>query len=170
VTRRRFAAAALGLAAGLAAVTGCGSSHGGHAANSPHADGKAGAGAGRPELTVLHPYIPAPAASDLAAGYLTIRNDGTAADRLVKVVSSITRDVTLHRTTPTTMREVTSFPIPAGGTLTLGRGGNHLMLNGLAHRPAVGQTVTFRLSFATSAPITVKVPVKPMTYRPPTGP
>jgi periplasmic copper chaperone A len=161
--RRALAAAALG----LAAVSGCGSSGGSHGAGGPHADGKA---AGRPRLTVLHPYIPAPAAADIAAGYLTIRNTGTAPDRLVDVDSDLTHDVTLHRTTSTTMKEVTSFPIPAGGTLTLGRGGDHLMLMGLAHRPRTGDTATFRLRFARSAPLTVEVPVEPMTYRPPSGP
>jgi copper(I)-binding protein len=64
------------------------------------------------------------------------------------------------------MKQVTSLAIPAGGTLRLHTGGDHLMLMNLHARPKVGQTVTFRLRFATSAPITVRARVEPATYQP----
>jgi copper(I)-binding protein len=64
------------------------------------------------------------------------------------------------------MSGVGDLPIPAGGTLRLRVGGDHLMLMGLAHKPLAGQHASFVLHFARSAPITVRVPVEPATYQP----
>lgn len=186
IRRKAAAATALLAAAGLAALTGCGSSHGGSSGpGHPSAHGSAASGSrdgaptgqtdrtdrakGRPKLAVSDAYIPAPASPDVAAGYLTIRNTGTSGDRLVKVVSRLARDVSLHRTTSTEMKQVSGFDIPAGATLRLGPAGNHLMLMDLKSKPRPGDTDTFELHFSRSAPITVKVPVKPLTYRRPGG-
>jgi periplasmic copper chaperone A len=62
------------------------------------------------------------------------------------------------------MRQAPSFPVPAGGSLVFRTGANHLMLMGLKRKPMVGDIVTFVLHFATSAPITVRVPVRSATY------
>ena len=113
--------------------------------------------------------MPLPASDTTAAGYFTIRNTGGTDDRLVKVTSSLTDDVTMHHTSGGHMEEVDGWDIPAGGELRLSRGGNHLMFMGLTEKPRLGQKVEVRLEFANSAPMDVEMPVKELTYRPPTG-
>ncbi|MDT3398549.1 copper chaperone PCu(A)C [Streptomyces sp. B1866] len=150
MTAARATAAALALGA-CAVLSACGGD---------------GGGAGRPELSVSGAYIPQPPMADMAAGYLTVRNTGRAADTLTAVTSPLSRDVTLHTTTGTRMRQVGSLPVPADGELRLAGGGSHLMFAGLAHRPEVGEKIRLTLRFAVSAPLTVTVPVQPLTYRP----
>ena len=147
---RHRAAAALALAGALA-LTACGGSD----------DGSA-------QLTVGAAYMPQPV-SDLAAGFLTITNDGDAADRLTSVSSDVAGQVTVHETVDGAMREVESLDIPAHGSLVLESGGNHLMFEQLKRKPKQGQKVSVELRFAQSDPVTVELPVKPATYRPTTG-
>jgi copper(I)-binding protein len=118
-------------------------------------------------LSVADSYIPLPAGGDgMAAGYLTVRNTGSDADTLIRVSSPGAGSVTMHRSTDTTMREVDSLPVPAGGTLRLARGGSHLMIMGWQKPPAVGDQLELDLTFAKGGTIAVQVPVKPLTYRP----
>lgn len=138
-----------------AAVTGCS-----HASANGQTNEKA-------QLNITGAYVPRPPLSDMATGYFTVDNTGSAADALTGVTSDLAPMVSLHVTTDTdAMKGVNSLPIPPHGKLVLKTGGNHLMLMGLKDRPAVGQTVTFHLRFAHSSPITVKAPVEPATYQP----
>jgi copper(I)-binding protein len=147
---RSFAAALL---VSAAALTGCSSS-----ATAPAYD--------TPVLKVTGAYIRQPVTADMAAGYFTITNTGRQPDRLTGVTSDIAGTVTMHRTTAENqMAPVKAFTIPAGGSLTLRTGGNHLMLMGLKKKPTAGETVTFHLRFAESDSITVRAPVEPTTYR-----
>ncbi|MGW4696926.1 copper chaperone PCu(A)C [Kitasatospora cineracea] len=121
---------------------------------------------GAPRLTVADPYIPLPATPDgMGAGYLTVRNSG-GADTLVSVSSPAAGSVTMHRSTETSMEQVEQMPVPAGGTLDLARGGAHLMIMDWAKRPALGDELELDLEFAKAGRVVVKVPVKPLTYRP----
>ncbi|GAB2575521.1 hypothetical protein GCM10027168_05580 [Streptomyces capparidis] len=147
-----LASSALALTLSAAALTGCSSASGSE---------------GSPRLDVVHAYIPQPASPRVAAGYLTVRNDGGAADRLVRVTSDVTGDVTMHRTSGQSMREVNGFDVPADGRLTLDRAGSHLMLEGLREPLAVGEKVRLELRFAKSGTVEVEAPVRPLTYRPP---
>nr|WP_033259402.1 copper chaperone PCu(A)C [Kitasatospora sp. SID7827] len=128
-----------------------------------------GEGDGVPRLTVADPYIPLPATPDgMGAGYLTVRNDG-GADTLVSVSSPSAGSVTMHRSTDTSMEAVAAMDVPAGGTLDLARGGAHLMIMDWVKRPALGDELELDLRFAKAGTVVVKVPVKPLTYRPGTG-
>ncbi|MEU7471252.1 copper chaperone PCu(A)C [Streptomyces sp. NPDC044984] len=147
---RRPAAAAL-IVAGALALTGCGGSDGGTA-----------------ELSVGSAYMPQPV-SDMAAGFLTITNEGDSADRLTSVSSDVASQVTVHETVDGAMREVEALDIPAHGSLVLESGGNHLMFEQLKRKPEQGQKVSVELRFAESDPVTVEIPVKPATYTPKTG-
>ncbi|ARP73407.1 copper chaperone PCu(A)C [Streptomyces pluripotens] len=121
-----------------------------------------------PVLKVTGAYIRQPVTADMAAGYFTLTNTGRQPDKLTGVTSDIAAMVTMHRTTAENqMVPVKAFTIPAGGTLTLRTGGNHLMFMGLKKKPTAGETVTLHLRFAASDAITVRVPVKPTTYQPP---
>jgi copper(I)-binding protein len=165
VTRRRkvtgavVGAAAGGAAVAVAAVVGLGSA----------SSSAAGAGDGSPaRLSVSDGYIPQPLLTDMAAAYVKVSNTGGSAAELTSVTSPLAAHVTLHTTTGTTMRQVESLRVPAGGSLQLGLGADHLMLENLTRRPAVGDKVTLTLHFthATPATVTVTVLVRPTTYRP----
>ncbi|MFI7274181.1 copper chaperone PCu(A)C [Streptomyces sp. NPDC049879] len=146
MTRGGPAAAALALALLLA---GCGGEDGG-------ADGDGAP----PELTVSGAYIPRPPTADVAGAFLTVENAGGTDDALTSVTSEAAGSVEIHETEGTTMRQVSSLTVPAGGSLSLDRGGSHLMLMDLPARPAEGDTVPIELHFRTSAPITLDVPVE----------
>ncbi|MEU5442884.1 copper chaperone PCu(A)C [Streptomyces griseofuscus] len=121
------------------------------------------------ELSVSGTYMPQPVSADMAAGFLTITNKGGTKDELTKVSSTAAGQVTMHSTTGGEMREQSSFAIPAHGRLVFRSGGNHLMFEQLRQRPKQGQTVTLKLTFAKSGPLTVEMPVKSATYHPTTG-
>jgi copper(I)-binding protein len=170
VTRRRkltgavIGAVAGGAAVAVAAVVALGSS-----SSSAAGAGPSGAEGGAPaRLAVSGGYLPQPLLTDMAAAYLTVHNTGGGAAELTSVTSPLAAHVTLHTTVGTTMRQVMSLPVPAGGSLTLGLGADHLMLENLTRRPAVGDKVTLTLHFthATPATVTITVPVRPTTYRP----
>ncbi|MFD5462128.1 copper chaperone PCu(A)C [Kitasatospora sp. NPDC127059] len=120
---------------------------------------------GPAKLTVADPYIPLPPAGGMGAGYLTVRNDG-GPDQLLKVTSPEAGSVTMHRSTASTMEQVSSLDVPAHGSLQLARGGTHLMIMDWQKAPALGDELELDLTFAKSGTITVKVPVKELTYRP----
>ncbi|CAM5470076.1 hypothetical protein GCM10010261_47560 [Streptomyces pilosus] len=148
---RRLTAAALAVAGALT-LAGCGGS------------GSSGGGA---NLSVDSAYMPQPV-SDMAAGFLTITNDGDTGDRLTSVTSDL-GEVTVHETVDGAMQEVEALDIPAHGSLVLESGGNHLMFEQLKQRPKQGQKVAVELRFDRSDPVTVEIPVKPATYTPKTG-
>lgn len=124
------------------------------------------AGSSAPRLKVSGAYVPQPPLADMAAGYLTVTNTGDAAAELTSVTSDLAAAITLHSVDGNRMRDVTSFTVPARGKLTLARGGNHLMLAELQHKPTVGDKVSMELHFDGAGPIGVQVPVEPTTYRP----
>jgi copper(I)-binding protein len=148
VRRRSTPAAVLALSAGLA-LAGCSS----------------GADSGA-ELKAGGGYVPQPVTADMASGYLVVKNTGDTADKLTSVTSDISDDVTLHKTVGSTMRPVESFEVPANGELELGRGGSHLMLMKLKHKPTKGEKVSLELRFATTDPIKLDVPVEAANYTP----
>jgi copper(I)-binding protein len=143
--RRRVLAAALALAGGLT-LAGCGD--------------------GPPRLTAYGAYMPQPVTDEMAGGFLTVRNTGDSADRLTSVTSGLAEQVQMHTTEDGRMRQVDSLTVPADGTLTLGRGGDHLMFTNLRRKPVEGDTVRVALHFAQSDPITLKVPVRATNYDP----
>ncbi|GAA2236814.1 copper chaperone PCu(A)C [Streptomyces amakusaensis] len=146
---RGAAAGAVALGTALAlALTGC------------SAEGDAPA----PKLKVDGAFMPQPV-SDMAAGFLTVRNDG-GADRLTSVTSTLSDDVTIHESKDQKMRKVEAFDVPADGRLDLARGGNHIMFMGLKQRPKQGEKVPVKLHFEKSDPITVELPVKAATHNP----
>ncbi|WP_371095696.1 copper chaperone PCu(A)C [Streptomyces sanglieri] len=120
---------------------------------------------GEPELKVTGAFMPQPV-SDMAAGFLVVKNSGGASDRLTSVTSSISDNVTIHETKNQTMRMVTSFDVPAGGELDLERGGNHIMFMKLKQQPKQGDKVSVQLHFEKADPIEVDLPVMETTHNP----
>lgn len=172
VTARRSARrtipfpAVLGLVAVGALVAACGSSAttaaGATSSASPHyATGSGQAGA----MRVSGAYIPQPANPGVAAAFFTVTDTG-AADALTSVSSNVTGDVGLHETvehgTTGVMVPVARMTVPAHGTLRLQPGGFHVML---MHPSAltVGEQVSLTLHFTHAAPVSLRVPVVPLT-------
>ncbi|GHE03703.1 copper chaperone PCu(A)C [Streptomyces alanosinicus] len=153
--------------AGALALAGCSDS--GAKSGSGSGSGSGSRSAAKAELSVSGSYIPQPVSADMAAGFLTITNKGGAKDELTSVSSAAAGQVTMHSTTGGAMREQISFAIPAHGQLVFKSGGNHLMFEKLKRKPKQGQTVTVKLTFATSGPLTVEMPVESATYNPSTG-
>ncbi|MFD8687957.1 copper chaperone PCu(A)C [Streptomyces sp. NPDC059651] len=120
---------------------------------------------GKPELKVIGAFMPQPV-SDMAAGFLVVRNNGGSSDRLTSVTSPLSDEVTIHETKNQAMRMVTSFDVPAGGELDLERGGNHIMFANLKQQPKQGEKVSVELHFEKAGPIKVDLPVKETTHNP----
>ncbi|MFF8968711.1 copper chaperone PCu(A)C [Streptomyces sp. NPDC014995] len=151
---RRFAACAAAVLTGSLVLAGCGSD----APDDTAAD-----------LSVNAAYMPQPVSGSMAAGFLTITNDGGTKDRLTSVTSDVAGSVTVHKTVGGTMEEADSLDVPAHGRLVLASGGNHLMFEKLKRKPKQGEKVTVELHFAESGTVEVEMPVESATYIPKTG-
>jgi periplasmic copper chaperone A len=114
-------------------------------------------------LTVGDAYAAEPATGAAAAVYFTVRNGTEAADTLVGAVTPIAATAGFHRQTRmgamVHMEPVGPLVVPAGGELRLEPGGTHLMLEQLAGRPRVGDTIDVTLEFTRAGAIPLRVPV-----------
>lgn len=105
------------------------------------------------DLEIGHPHIPAPVASAKSAGgYLSVKNTGETADRLIGVESDAADKTELHTSEVDAegvarMIHVPAIDIPAGETVKLERGGLHVMFMGLKAPLAEGDLVKGTLIF-----------------------
>jgi copper(I)-binding protein len=93
-----------------------------------------------------------PPTANVAAGYLTIRNDGDATERFVSASSPSAQRVEIHTMDMVhdvmQMRHLSEgLEIPAGEEVALAPGGYHLMLIGLDAPLAEGDRVPVTLEF-----------------------
>lgn len=106
---------------------------------------------------------PTPGGVDVSAGYLTITNAGAVEDQLIGASSPRAAAVELHSMTMENnvmqMRQEQSFAIPAGGSLTFGPGGAHLMFIGVTQPFTQGESIPVTLTFATAGAIETTLPV-----------
>lgn len=99
--------------------------------------------------------------------YMTITNHSDAPDSLIRIrcPTNLADFVEKHATDRgeggTAMREVKSFTVPAGGTMTLSPGGNHLMLLTIKAPLQDGQTFACSIVFQKAGAIPVDVRVVP---------
>lgn len=105
-----------------------------------------------PAIALANAVITEPVAGgELTALYLDISNQGTTDDELLGVSTTLATRAELHRQVDhggtTTMEEVTALAIPAGGKVAMRPGGYHVMLLGLKHPIASGETVPLELEF-----------------------
>lgn len=129
----------------LAAIVGCHPSRGGSAASGA--------------IRISHAVVPASPSPTDASAFMLIENQGATPDSLTGVSSPEAEMVMLHQTTEQGMDMVDGVAIPAGGRVPLAPGGYHLMLQGLTHRAAVGDTITVRLVFSKAGDVVVRAPV-----------
>ena len=119
-------------------------------------------------LDIGHPWTRATApTAPSGGGFLTVTNNGAAADRLIAARSPAAEQVQIHEMkmdgNVMRMRELEKgLEIPAGGKVTLAPGGLHLMLMGLK-APLVKDTrVPVTLVFEKAGSIDVELVVSAM--------
>jgi copper(I)-binding protein len=105
-----------------------------------------------------------PDGSEVAVGYLTIRNDGDEPDRLVSASAPFAGETEMHQTTMTDgvmqMRPVSEgVPVPAKSTVTLEPGSYHLMFMRLTGPIKEGDTLPLKLTFERAGSVDVTVQV-----------
>lgn len=117
------------------------------------------------ELTIGHPYARATAPGQPSGGaYLSVRNGGAAADKLLSATAEVSASVELHEMkmdgTVMRMREVSAIEVPAGKAVELKPGGLHIMLMGLKAPLKQGEQFPLKLKFEKSGEVTVTVNVE----------
>jgi periplasmic copper chaperone A len=118
-------------------------------------------------LSISNGYIKATLPGQpVAGGFVTVRNDGSADDRLVTVKDvagidhveihemSMNGDVMIMRKLPD------GLPVPAGETVELRPGGLHLMLIGVKTEFKAGDVIKATLVFEKAGEVTIDLPVK----------
>jgi copper(I)-binding protein len=123
----------------------CGADRGGHAESGT--------------VAITHAVVPAPFGNSEASAFFVVTNRGDSPITLAAAHSPAADSTLLHDMTGGQMRRVPDAVIPAHGHLLFAPGGYHLMLEGLRHPLAVGDTITLELSFDPGGPVTVRVPV-----------
>lgn len=96
------------------------------------------------------PWIPAaPPSARMMAGYMTLINEGDAPLAIVDARAAGFGRVEIHRSYREDgmmrMRRIEVLDVPAGGSVTLARGGLHIMLMAPERVPAEGDTVSIDL-------------------------
>jgi copper(I)-binding protein len=92
-----------------------------------------------------------PPGAKTAAGYLTIRNQSSSPDRLIRAASPLAARVEmhvhLHDGDVMRMRQVKGYDIPAQGSLELKPGGAHLMFVDVKRSFKEGEKIPVTLRF-----------------------
>ena len=93
----------------------------------------------------LPPSVP------MRAGYFTINNSGSAADRLLSASSPAFNRIEMHESRMAdgmmTMNQLMNVPVAANATVEFKPGGLHLMLMGMKKPLAVGDKIPVTLTF-----------------------
>jgi len=126
-------------------------------------------------VTVENPWARAtPKGADVGAGYLTIKNNGSAPERLTGGTADFAASVGVHEMKSEngvmTMREMQNgLAIPPHGAVTLAPGGNHLMFTHLKKPLTKGEKVKATLTFEHAPPLSVEFTVEGMGASGPAG-
>jgi len=115
------------------------------------------------DLEIGHPWSRAtPAGAKVAAGYLTVKNNGSQPDRLVSIQSDISEKAEIHEMAVDAkgvmkMRQITEgVEIPAGGEVALKPGAYHIMFIGLKAPVKEGDKFSGTLTFEKAGTVTVE--------------
>ena len=119
------------------------------------------------EIEIIHPAIPAPAATaKAAAGYMAIANNGPTPDRLIGIETPAAASTMLHTTEHgadgvARMVHLPALEIPAEDTVVLEPGGMHVMLMGLTAPLTEGEMVPATLVFEHAGRVAIAFMVDP---------
>lgn len=115
-------------------------------------------------IAVEQPWARAALQGGNGGAFLTLRNTGAAADRLLSASSPLARTTEIHETVREgdvmRMRPVAAIEIPPGGSVTLRPGGSHVMMTGLSQALRAGTTVPLTLTFERAGAVQVEVAVQ----------
>ncbi|MGQ3488384.1 copper chaperone PCu(A)C [Roseovarius pacificus] len=118
------------------------------------------------DIMVQDPYARSSAMmATSGAAFMQIMNHGETDDRLIGAASPVAEMVQLHTHKEDengVMRMLhveEGFPVAAGETLMLARGGNHVMFMGITEPFEQGDTIPLTLTFEKAGDITLEVPV-----------
>jgi copper(I)-binding protein len=111
-----------------------------------------------------------PPGAKIAAGYMTIRNDAAAPDRLIAATSPAAEKVETHVTMKEgdvfRMRQVKGYDVPARGSFELKPGGAHLMLVNIKAPLQEGAKVPLTLRFERAGEVKTELQVGRLTETP----
>jgi periplasmic copper chaperone A len=100
------------------------------------------------------------------AVFMTIKNSGQDADKLVAAASDVADAVEIHlsemKDDIMTMRQVDGVDIPAAGEAVLKPGSYHIMLIGMNQELAVGDKVSLTLTFENAGQMKIDAEVRAM--------
>ena len=120
-----------------------------------------------PTLVVLDAWTRQVPGSDVAAAYLTLRNPTTKPITIVGIESSAAEHAMIHETKTvggqSQMRPHEQLVIAPGQTVKFEPGGLHVMLHGMTHPVAVGQSVPLVLLLADGSKVPAAAVVRPLT-------
>lgn len=156
----RFTVAA---AAAALALTGCATAAG---PTTPDAGSAAAAPGSEHGVTVTDPWVKAAEAGGMTAAFGMLENHGSADVTIVAASTSVSPMAELHETTSDggggmVMREVAGgFTVPAGGTLMLEPGGDHIMIMNLGETLEAGVEVEVVLELADGSTMSFTAPAK----------
>ena len=117
------------------------------------------------DLSISRPWTRAtPGGAQVAGGYVTVVNRGTAPDRLLGGSFAAAAGFGLHEMSNDggvmRMRPTGPLDIPPGATLTLAPSGRHIMFTGLKRGLKPGETVEGTLVFAHAGTVPVRFAVE----------
>lgn len=161
-------AASLALLAGMLALAGCGGGDASAPARAP-IETLSPAAEADPAVLVTEAWVratPGDSAGQMTGAFLTLRNSGPQAERLVQARAKGAGAVEIHETAAQgdvmRMSPVEGVDLPAGASVALAPGGLHLMLLDLAGPLAPGDTVSLTLVFASGLELEVEAEVRPL--------
>lgn len=143
-------------AAAILALTGCATG------GTPASESEASAA----ETVSVHDAWVKAADDGMSAAFGEFENSGTADITVTGVTSAASSDLQLHETVENEAGEMTmrekdgGFVIPAGQSLTLEPGGNHIMLMDLAKPIKAGDELSFTLTFSDGSTTEFTAPAK----------
>lgn len=152
-TRTTTALTALAIAA--FALTGCTANTPEESATAPASD----------SVTITHTWVKT-ADDGMSAAFGELANIGSQDVTVISVTSESSTELELHETVENesgemVMREKSGgFTIPAGKSLLLEPGGNHIMLMNLTAPIMAGNEITFTLTFSDGSTATFTAPAK----------
>jgi copper(I)-binding protein len=125
------------------------------------------------DLTVYDAYIRQPASPDVAAAYLTVRNDGNTPDRLSSAYCGAATTTTVHSDSAAMVAgqnaPATPLAVPAKAVASLTPAKGHIMLDQLTGTLKAGDTVSLLLRFDKAGQVLIDVPVIGITEPAPGG-
>jgi periplasmic copper chaperone A len=124
--------------------------------------GSASGSATRNGMQVTGAFVPLPPSPSVAAAYLELHNLTGRPDTLMSISTSVASSAMAMSEGASSMQMLGPVTIPAHGTVSFVPGHDHVMLQGLTRKLAIGQDVDVRLRFRHAGTLSIEIPVVPL--------